>query len=92
MAFLDDVIAAYKREGNKDLYDCNGKTALQIVEDFKIHIIEDIKSYLNFSKFIFKDSINDELVNEIINIARNEIYILTYVNNNKIFIDLNSFI
>jgi hypothetical protein len=92
MTFIDDVIAIYKREGNKNLYDCNNKTALQIVEDYKIHIIEDINSYSNYSIYIFKETISNELMNELKEITNSEISPNVYINNNKILLDLNTLI
>jgi hypothetical protein len=95
MAFIDDVIAIYKGVVDRNNYDCTNKTALQIVEDFKVHIMQDVNSVLIYSvysssKFIFNDSISDELVSEIKNIADIEISQNVSVDNNTILLNFNS--
>jgi hypothetical protein len=95
MVFINDVKAIYKGVVDINNYDCSGKTSLQIVEDFKVHIMRDVNSPLVYavyssSRFVFKDSISDELVNELKAVADVEITPNVVVNNTTMWLDFNS--
>jgi len=94
MVFINDVKAIYKGAVDKNVYDCNGKAISQIVEDFKIHIMQDVNSPLVYavytsSRFTFKDSISDELVSELKGAVDVEISPNVVVNNNTMWLDFN---
>ena len=95
MVFINDVKAIYKGVVEANNYDCSGKTVLQIVEDFKVHIMRDVNSPLVYavytsSRFMFKESISDELVAELKGVADVEISPNVVVNNNTMWLDFNS--
>jgi hypothetical protein len=94
MTFINDVKMIYKGVIDRNNYDCNGKTALQIIEDFKIHIMEDVNNVLIYavytsSRFVFKDAINDELVSQLKAICDTEISTNVNINNNLMWLDFN---
>lgn len=95
MVFINDVKAIYKSAVDKNVYDCSGKAVSQIVEDFKVHIMQDVNSVLVYavyssSRFVFKDSISDELVNELKGAVDIDISPNVVVNNNTMWLDFNS--
>lgn len=95
MVFINDVKAIYKGVVDKNVYDCSGKTVSQIVEDFKVHIMQDVNSVLVYavyssSRFVFKDSLSDELVSELKDAVDVEISINVVVNNTTMWLDFNS--
>lgn len=95
MVFINDVKAIYKGVVDKNVYDCSGKAISQIVEDFKVHIMQDVNSPLVYavytsSRFVFKDSISDELVNELKGAVDVDISPNVIVNNNTMWLDFNS--
>jgi hypothetical protein len=97
MTFEDDIRIIYKNVINKNNYDCSNKTALQITEDFKIHVMEDINSPLVYavytsSRFNFINPISDELVNELQELSINNISQYVIVNNNSMWLDFNKLI
>jgi hypothetical protein len=95
MVFINDVKAIYKDIVDKNNYDCSAKTVLQIVEDFKVHIMRDVNSPLVYavytsSRFNFISPISDELVNQLKGVADVEISPNVVVNNNTLWLDFNS--
>ena len=95
MVFINDVKAIYKGVVEVNNYDCSGKTVLQIVEDFKVHIMKDVNSPLVYavytsSRLVFKDGISDELVAELKGVVDIEISPNVVVNNNTMWLDFNS--
>lgn len=95
MVFINDVKAIYKGAVDKNVYDCSGKAVSQIVEDFKVHIMQDVNSVLIYSvysssRFVFKDSISDELVSELKGAVDVDISPNVVINNNVMFLDFNT--
>jgi hypothetical protein len=95
MVFINDVKAIYKGVVDANDYDCSGKTVLQIVEDFKVHIMKDVNSPLVYavytsSRFNFINPISNEMVGELKDIANVEISPNIAISNNTMWLDFNS--
>jgi hypothetical protein len=97
MTFEDDIKNVYKNVINRNDYDWSNKTALEIIEDFKLHIMKDVYSPLIYavytsSRFNFINPISDELVSELNLLCITMISQYVIVNNNSIWLDFNKLI
>jgi hypothetical protein len=95
MVFINDVKAIYKGVVEANNYDCSGKTILQIVEDFKVHIMKDANSPLVYavytsSRFNFINPISNEMVGELKTVVDIEISPNVAISNNTMWFDFNS--
>jgi hypothetical protein len=94
MVFINDVKMIYKGVIDRNNYDCSNKTPFEIVQDFKVHIMEDVNSILIYavyssSRFVFSPSISDELVSELRAVCDTEISTDVNINNNLMWLDFN---
>jgi hypothetical protein len=95
MVFINDVKMIYKGVVEANNYDCSGKTILQIVEDFKVHIMKDANSPLVYavytsSRFNFINPISNEMVGELKTVVDIEISPNVAISNNTMWLDFNS--
>jgi hypothetical protein len=97
MTFENDVKMIYKNVINRNDYDCSNKTALDIIENFKIHIMQDVNSPLVYavytsSRYNFINPISDELVSELRILCDTMISQYVVINNNSMWLDFNKLI